>query len=106
MSHQQHAHRVGGRGQSLGGQQAHLGHDLVEIAHPAGRCQVQATEDDKLYGSVTPAQVAEALAKEGIEIERDAVLMPESIKELGVYSVDVRLHADVQAGVKVWVVRA
>jgi large subunit ribosomal protein L9 len=67
---------------------------------------VEATEDDKLYGSVTPAQIVGALAQDGIEIERDAVVLAEPIKELGVYNVDVRLHAEVQARLKVWVVRA
>ncbi|OGV63855.1 MAG: 50S ribosomal protein L9 [Lentisphaerae bacterium RIFOXYB12_FULL_65_16] len=66
---------------------------------------VEATDDDKLYGSVTQMQIVEALAKEGIEIEREAVVLADPIKELGVYNVDVRLHADVQAAVKVWVVR-
>ncbi len=67
---------------------------------------VQADEEDKLYGSVGPAQIAEALAQEGIEVDRHTVAMDEPIRELGVYNVTVKLHAEVEAPLKVWVVRA
>jgi len=67
---------------------------------------VQADEEDKLYGSVGPQQVVQALAEEGIEVERHAVQLEEPIRELGVYSVDLHLHADIETTVKVWVVRA
>ena len=67
---------------------------------------VQADEEDKLYGSVTSPQIVEALAEEGIEIERHAVELEEPIRELGVYNVVLRLHSEVEATLKVWVVRA
>lgn len=67
---------------------------------------VEAGENDKLYGSVSSVQIAEALAAQGVEVERAAILLAEPIKELGVYTVNVRLHDDVQAALKVWVVRA
>jgi len=66
---------------------------------------VEAGEEDKLYGSVGPAHIAEALVKEGIEIERDAVVVEEPIRKLGVYTVPVRLHKDVETTLKVWVVK-
>ena len=77
-----------------------------KISQESVTIPVQASEEDKLYGSVTAAQVVEALAEGGIRIERHAVLLEEPIKELGVYSVDISLHADVQTTLKVWVVRA
>jgi len=67
---------------------------------------VQATEDDKLYGSVAAQQIIESLAEKGIELQSDTVVLEEPIQELGVYNVDIRLHDDVQAALKVWVVRA
>lgn len=67
---------------------------------------VEAGENDKLYGSVTAVQIAEALAAQGVEVDRPAILLDEPIKELGVYTVNVRLHDAVQAALKVWVVRA
>ena len=66
---------------------------------------VEAGDNDKLYGSVGPVQISEALAKEGVKIERHEVLMEEPIRELGVYTVDIHLHAEVQATLKAWVVR-
>lgn len=67
---------------------------------------VEAGENDKLYGSVTAVQIAEALAAQGVDVERTAVLLDEPIKELGVYTVAVRLHEEVETPLKVWVVRA
>lgn len=77
-----------------------------KISQESVTIAVQASEEDKLYGSVTAVQVVEALAEGGITIDRHAVLLEEPIKELGVYSVDISLHADVQTTLKVWVVRA
>ena len=67
---------------------------------------VEAGENDKLYGSVSSVQIAEALVAQGVEVDRLAILLDEPIKELGVYTVNVRLHDQVQAALKVWVVRA
>jgi large subunit ribosomal protein L9 len=67
---------------------------------------VEAGENDKLYGSVSAVQIADALVAQGVEVERTAIQLDEPIKELGVYTVNVRLHDDVQAALKVWVVRA
>lgn len=82
----------------------------AEMAEKLGRMSVtltvEAGEDDKLYGSVGPQQVADALQENGAPVERRQVKMEEPIKKLGVYSVDVSLHPEVQATVKVWVVRA
>ena len=65
---------------------------------------VKTTEGDKLYGSVTGADVAEALKKQGVEIDKHSVQLDEPIRTLGVFSVNVKLHADVIAPVKVWIV--
>jgi len=67
---------------------------------------VQADEEDKLYGSVGAQQIVQALAEEDIEVDRHAVQLEEPIRELGVYSVALKLHAEVETTVKVWVVRA
>ena len=65
----------------------------------------KAGEDDKLFGSVTNIDIAKALEKEGITIDRKKILVDPPIKELGVISVDIALHHDVTATVRVWVVR-
>lgn len=81
-----------------------------ELAEKVGRMSVtitvEASDEDKLYGSVAARQVAEALSENGVTVERSQVLLEEPIRELGVYSVDVALHREVQTTVKVWVVRS
>ena len=81
-----------------------------QLAETLGRMSVtltvEAGDDDKLYGSVGPQQVAEALQENGIQLDRKQIQMDEPIKQLGVYSVEVSLHSEVQTTVKVWVVRA
>jgi large subunit ribosomal protein L9 len=60
--------------------------------------------DGKLYGSVTSADISEALKKEGIEVDRRKIVIEHAIRELGVYDVDVKLHSEVVTKVKIWVV--
>ncbi len=62
-------------------------------------------EQDVLYGSVTAADVSEALAKEGIVVDKRRVQLGDPIKSLGIYSLPIRLHPEVTAEVKVWVVK-
>ena len=74
----------------------------------AVRCTVarRAGEQDKLYGSVTNQDVAEALAAQGIVVDRKRIALEEPIKVLGDYAVSVRLHPEVTAQAQVSVVRA
>ncbi len=65
----------------------------------------KAGEEETLYGSVTSADIASALEKEGILMDKRKVLLAEPIKALGIYTVPVKLHPEVDAEVKVWVVR-
>jgi large subunit ribosomal protein L9 len=65
----------------------------------------QASEEGKLFGSVTSQHIAEFLAQQGIPVERRRVQLDEPIKTLGEASVPVRLHADVTAQLRVNVVR-
>ena len=62
--------------------------------------------DDKPFGSVTTHDIVEALSREGIEVDKYAVHLEQPIKTLGIFDVPVRLHPDVTATVKVWVVKA
>ncbi|MBU2502778.1 MAG: 50S ribosomal protein L9 [bacterium] len=67
---------------------------------------VQAGEDDRLFGSVTARDIAEALQGENVELDRRQIVLDEPIKQLGVYSVPVRLHSEVEITAKVWVVKS
>ena len=62
-------------------------------------------EEGKLFGSVTPADIAQQLETQGFHIEKRQVDLHEPIKALGVYRVPIRLHADVKPEVKVWVIK-
>jgi large subunit ribosomal protein L9 len=65
---------------------------------------VQANEEGHLFGSVTTQMIAEAMAQDGMAIEERHILLEDPIKELGVYSVPVRISDDIQSEFKLWVV--
>ncbi|MCP3057536.1 50S ribosomal protein L9 [Myxococcus fulvus] len=58
-------------------------------------------EQDKLFGSVTTLDIAEAVAAQGQTVDRRAIHLPEPIKTLGSYEVELRLHREVTAKIKV-----
>lgn len=62
-------------------------------------------ENETLYGSVTNADIAEAIEKEGFAIDKRKILLEEPIKTLGIYTVQVKVHPEVTAELKVWVVK-
>lgn len=62
-------------------------------------------EKDKLYGSITAQEIQKALKDEGYEIAKETILLEEPIKTLGIFQVPLKLHPDVPAEVKVWVVK-
>jgi large subunit ribosomal protein L9 len=64
----------------------------------------KAGEEGKLFGSVTAPDIADALAKQGLEIDRRRIELEHPIKALGFHSVAVRLHPEVHAEVRVQVV--
>ena len=61
-------------------------------------------ENDTLYGSVTSADVAQALQAKGFDIDKRKITLPEPLKALGETTVPVKIHRDVTAQVKVRVV--
>ena len=63
-------------------------------------------EDDKPFGSVTTHDLVEALAREGLAVEKHAIHLEQPIKALGVYEVPVRVHPHVTATLKLWIVKA
>ncbi len=66
---------------------------------------VQVGEEDKVFGSVTSQDIGKLLKEQGFDIDKRDILLEEPIKELGIYPVPVKLHADVTAEVKVWVIK-
>ena len=76
-----------------------------EQAKKVGAVQVvirrKVGEQDKLFGSVTALDIAEALAAQGQQVDRRAIHLAEPIKTIGKYDVELRLHRDVTAKIKV-----
>lgn len=66
----------------------------------------QAAAEDKIFGSVTNQDIAEALANQGVVVDRRAIQLADPIKNIGVFQVPVKVHKDVEASVKVYVIRA
>jgi large subunit ribosomal protein L9 len=62
-------------------------------------------ENDTLYGSVTNADIASALEKQGFDIDRRKVQLAEPLKQLGEFTVPIKVHREVTADVKVKVVK-
>lgn len=66
----------------------------------------QAGEEGKLFGSVTNMELAEQLKAQGIEVDRKKIALAEPIKQLGEYTVAVKVHPEVTAKLKVNVTKA
>ena len=60
--------------------------------------------EDELYGSINESLILKALKEEGIELEKDKIQLEEPIKKLGIYNINVKLHPEVIARLRVWVV--
>lgn len=78
---------------------AKLQNSAVSIRREAG-------DDDRLFGSVTNRDVAEALAAEGIVVDRRSIIIEEPIRGIGLFTLPIRLHREVSASVRVYVIRA
>lgn len=63
----------------------------------------RAGDDGRLFGSVTNRDIHDALLEAGHDVERRRIVLAQPIKSLGIYKVPVKLHADVDADVLVWV---
>ncbi|MFH1678803.1 MAG: 50S ribosomal protein L9 [Candidatus Omnitrophota bacterium] len=67
---------------------------------------VQTHDEGQLYGGINASEITDALKEEGFsEIDKNAVVLDEPIKSIGVYEVTVKLHSEVNAKIKVWVVK-
>ena len=65
---------------------------------------VKVGAEEKMFGSVTTADVADVLKQQGIEIDRHQVVLDKPLKDLGVFDVLIKLHPEVEAKMKVWIV--
>mgnify|MGYP002632485845 CR=1 FL=1 len=75
-----------------------LSQTAVSIKRSAG-------DEDKLFGSVSNRDIAQALADEGFELDRRSIVLDEPIRNIGVFSVPIKLGMGIDAVVKVYVIR-
>ncbi|MBI5124369.1 MAG: 50S ribosomal protein L9, partial [Candidatus Omnitrophica bacterium] len=64
----------------------------------------KAGEEEKLFGTVTTDMISKALEAEGISIDKKEIVLDEPIKKLGVYQAAVKVHPELKANLRVWIV--
>lgn len=62
-------------------------------------------DDGALYGSITAQDIERFLKEEGIEIDKNLIIIENPIKSLGIYELPVKLHPEIFAKIKIWVVK-
>ncbi len=75
-----------------------------ELAKQSITIEANANDEGHLYGSVGPHEIVDSLKGTGIHLAQDQIRLDGPLKELGLYTVKVHLHSEVQASLKVWVV--
>ena len=66
---------------------------------------VEVNDLEKLYGSVSEADIAKALEVEGHKVDKKSIILEKPINELGIYEVAIRLHPEVTAKIRLWVAK-
>ena len=76
------------------------------LAATAVSIRRESGEEGKLFGSVTNRDIAEALNAEGFEIDKRMITLDEPLRNIGVFTVPVKVHSKVEASAKVYVIQA
>ncbi len=79
-----------------------LARELGKISLTAA---VSVGEEDRVFGAVTAQTITELLKAKDYDIDRRKIILDEPIKALGVYSIAIKLHPEVETKVKLWVVK-
>jgi large subunit ribosomal protein L9 len=61
--------------------------------------------EDRLFGSVTRMDISEALGKQGFRVDKHLIELEAPIKAIGTFEIPIKLHSDISATLKLWVVR-
>ena len=77
----------------------------AELENVSITIPVKVGEEDKIFGSVTNQMISDALKEKSYDIEKRKIDLDEPIKALGIYDVNIKLHHEVKAVIKTWVVR-
>ncbi len=82
---------------------------LEELGNRIGKVTltfpVQTGKDDKLFGSVTSKDIAEGLVEQGVDVDRRKIQLPQPLKELGTFSVPIKLHREVVPEISVAIIK-
>ena len=65
----------------------------------------KSADEEKLFGAVTTEMISSALNAEKIVVDKKDIVLDEPIKKLGVYQVGVKIHPEVKASLRVWIVK-
>ena len=77
---------------------------VAKLADVQISIQMKVGEEGKLYGSVTQQMIATELAARGFDIDKRYIVIEDAIKTLGIFDIKVKLHPEVVANLKVWVI--
>ena len=74
-------------------------------AHSCTLARKVTEDEEKLFGSVTAADIAEVLTNDGYDIDKNNILLEEPIRTLGVKTVEIKIAENILAKLKVWIVK-
>lgn len=81
----------------------------LQLAEELNKISCTATvtvgEDDKIFGSVTTQNISDLIKEKGFEVDRKKIILDEPIRALGIYTVPIKIHPEVEAKIKLWVVK-
>ncbi len=77
----------------------------AEMSKVSITARVQVGEEDKVFGAVTSQEISTLLEENGFTVDKRDILLEEPIKALGIYNISVKVHQDVKAEVKLWVIK-
>lgn len=78
---------------------------LKELEKVSVTATVAVGEEDRVFGSVTAQDIADLIREKGFDIDKRKIILDEPIRALGVYTVPIKLHPEVEAKVRLWVVK-
>ena len=77
----------------------------AEMSKVSITARVQVGEDEKVFGAVTSLEISALLEEKGFTVDKRDILLDEPIKALGIYNISIKVHQEVKAEIKLWVVK-
>ena len=105
-----HQKAVAARQSKLRKQAEELAQKLSQVSltlrrQAGGNAAASAGEAEKIFGSVTTKDISDALRRENLPVDKKLIVLSAPIKQLGVFEASVKLHPEVTATLKIWVVK-